>query len=393
MTPAAPRAAAPRAAAPSAAAHAERILAATAGVLRLGALVLVLTALPALTDDGGRSVRAEWVAAGAAVESALFAVVCLRSPALRRSWVVLDLLAVAAAMFASTWPVTAGGLVESPLFNFLLVSAVIGGLPDWPWWAAVGTGLPLVAATVGPALLSHHPAAPAWTLLPDGSAPPAAVLISWLLARLVRRSAQDYDRHRALAVRRAEVLARERERARQGAALRARLLVTLEDVAAAGAVTVPALAGQLEQEVRWLRRVVEVGLADPPPELAAGLGELVAEKAAGGLVVALELPPDLPALPAAARHALLEAAREALTNVTKHAGTTAATIRVTSGSGGVLVEIIDAGRGYDPAASPPGTGQTGSIHRRLSDAGGTAEVHTEPGRGTRVVLRVPGGGR
>ena len=62
--------------------------------------------------------------------------------------------------------------------------------------------------------------------------------------------------------------------------------------------------------------------------------------------------------------------------------------RVTAGEH-LTVEIVDAGRGYDPSVSAAGTGQTGSIRRGLAEVGGTAEVHTAPGLGTRVVLRVP----
>jgi signal transduction histidine kinase len=374
--------------APSAVRNAERTLAASAAVLRLGALLLLLAAVPALASDP-HPLRAGLVAAAVAVESALFAARCLRAGVLRRSWAALDLLAVALALFWSVWPVTHGGPVESPLFNFALVSAVIAGLPPGPWWATLATVVPVAAATVTPALLSHDPSAPAWTLVPDGLATPSAAFIAWFVARRVRRSARDYDGHRALIVRRAEVLARERERLRHSAALQARLLVTLGDVVAAGAVTEPALANQLDAEVRWLRRVVDVGLVDPPPELAGGLRALVSEKSATGPRVVLELPDDMPELPAAARQALLDATREALTNVAKHAGVRAAGVRVTVDGGGMIVEIVDAGRGYDPAASTPGTGLIRSIRRALTEAGGTAEVHSAPGLGTRVVLRVP----
>jgi histidine kinase/DNA gyrase B/HSP90-like ATPase len=368
--------------------QAERILAALAALLRLGTLPLVAAALPAI-GTGPHAARGTWVAVGFAVETALFGVLCLRTGVLRRSWATLDQLVVALAVVGTVWPVGSGGSVESPLFNAALVSAVVCALPAGPWWVALASAVPVAAATVGPALLAHHPSAPAWTLLPDASAAPIAALIAWPVARLERRSARDYDAHRALLVRRAELLARDRERTRQGAALRARLLGTLEDIAAARAVTDPALAHQLDVEVRWLRRVVEVGLVDPPPDLVAGLRALVAEKAATGLRVSLDLPDRLPELPDPARDALLDATREALTNVTKHAGVRAAAVHLDVAADSVAVEVVDAGRGYDPRTSRPGTGQTGSIMARLAEAGGTAEVHSTPGVGTRVLLRVP----
>jgi hypothetical protein len=377
----------------TATANAERILAAMGAFLRLGSLLLVGTGLAAATGSGGHGGRVAWVSAAIAVESAAFAVLCLRRGAPRRRWVAPDQVAVAVAVFFSTWPVAAGAPVESPLFNFALVSVVVAGLAPWPWWATVATAAASTVAIVIPALLAHDPLTPTWTVLPDAMALPTAAMIAWLVARLIRRSAGSYDEQRTLTVRRAEELARERERMRQGAALRARLLGTLETVVAADAVAAPALANQLRQEVQWLHRIVDVGLADPQVDLRLRLGELAAEKTATGLRVDLELPDDLPDLPVEARQALLDATREALTNVAKHSGSTRATVRVSVSGGDTVVDIADGGRGYDSATSPPGTGQTNSILRRLADASGSAEIHTTPGSGTRVVLRIPGGAR
>jgi hypothetical protein len=344
------------------------------------------------------------IAAVLAVESVAFAVFCLRF-GVRRVWVVVDLLVVAAALAVSAGPPLAPGpAVESPLYNFALTIAVVAGLTDWPWWAAALAPAPMGLGVIAPLLAAAHTAYPVSTAVFDAFGFSFAALIAWPIARLVRRSARDYDQHRELTVARAGALARERERTRQGQALRARLMGTLEEVVAAGAVTDPGLAGQLRQETEWLRRIVSVGLMDPPPELDTGLRELVAEKTATGLGVVLELPGALPPLSADVRRALLDATREALTNVSKHAGVARATVRVTAGTGGgpaglgggggtdqVTIEIVDQGRGYEPAESPPGTGQAGSISRRLADVGGTAEMDATPGRGTRVVLRAPAG--
>jgi signal transduction histidine kinase len=374
--------------APAATARAERLLSVAVAVGRLGTLLPVPAALSALAG-GPRFTPVAWIAAGAAVESLVIAAVCLRAGGPRRSWIVADLLVVAVVVALSAGPpLLPAPAIESPLYNFALSAAIVAGLADWPWWAAALAPIPLSIATIAPLALAADRAYPVWSVIPDAVAIPCAALVAWPVAWLLRRSARAYQQHQALTLRRAETLARERERTRQSQALRSHLLGTLDAVVAAG-VTDPVMAGQLRQETLWLHQVVEVGLADPPPDLIAGLHDLAAEKTIAGLRVTLESPPAVPELPASTRQALLDATRESLTNVAKHAGVAAATVRVTVTAAQLTVEVIDRGRGYDPAVCPPGTGQSGSIRARLVEVGGAAEVDTAPGRGTRVVLRVP----
>jgi signal transduction histidine kinase len=87
------------------------------------------------------------------------------------------------------------------------------------------------------------------------------------------------------------------------------------------------------------------------------------------------------------------AVREALTNVAKHAGVTHATVQAATTGDGVEVTVRDHGRGFDPAAATGGYGLAGSIRARLAQVGGTAEVWSAPGRGTRVRLQVAMGSR
>ncbi|HKT04881.1 MAG TPA: ATP-binding protein [Rugosimonospora sp.] len=368
---------------------AERLFAVVVAALRVGTLLPVPAALAALAGTP-RLVPTAWIAAFATVESVAVALLYLRTGVPRRTWIVLDLLAVAAVLVLSAGPpLLPGPTTESPLYNLALSAAIVAGLVDWAWWAAAAATVPLVAATLAPLALAAHPAYPVWAAVPDGFAFPFAALVAWPVGALIRRSAREYDEHQALSLRRAEMLARERERARHGQALRAQLLGTLETAVATDAVTDPVLAGQLRQETRWLRRVVEVGLADPPPELARGLRELAVEKSLAGLRVTVQVPESIPPLRPEVRQALLDAAREALTNVGKHAGVPDATLRVLVEPDGVTVEVLDRGRGYDPVSSPPGTGQSGSILGRLIEVDGTATVDSTVGRGTRVALHVP----
>jgi signal transduction histidine kinase len=70
-------------------------------------------------------------------------------------------------------------------------------------------------------------------------------------------------------------------------------------------------------------------------------------------------------------------------------GVSQAAIRVHTTLSQVLVEVIDRGRGYDPAATPAGFGQTCSIRHRIAEIGGYTDIESVPGRGTRVRLWAP----
>jgi signal transduction histidine kinase len=95
-----------------------------------------------------------------------------------------------------------------------------------------------------------------------------------------------------------------------------------------------------------------------------------------------ELPPDVEAV-------AYFVCSEALANIAKHAGASKASVSVTSGEGVVSVAIEDDGLGgADPAH---GTGLSG-LADRLEALGGTLEVESPPGRGTRLAARIPLGG-
>jgi len=85
---------------------------------------------------------------------------------------------------------------------------------------------------------------------------------------------------------------------------------------------------------------------------------------------------------------LADAAREALTNVRKHAQATQAVVscHVTAGVGTVVVQ--DDGIGFDPARTFRGAGLRESIVGRMERAGGSAEIDSEAGAGTSVTLKV-----
>jgi signal transduction histidine kinase len=79
---------------------------------------------------------------------------------------------------------------------------------------------------------------------------------------------------------------------------------------------------------------------------------------------------------------------EALQNVAKYAGATAAVIRLAHSIEDVRFSVSDDGCGFDPAATRQGSGLT-NMRDRLEALGGTLEIASAPGAGTTLSGRVP----
>jgi signal transduction histidine kinase len=84
---------------------------------------------------------------------------------------------------------------------------------------------------------------------------------------------------------------------------------------------------------------------------------------------------------------------EALQNAAKYAGAAEVRVRLSNGTGELRFEVVDDGRGFDPASTSYGTGLQG-IADRLAALGGELVVTSAPGDGTAVAGRLPveGGG-
>jgi signal transduction histidine kinase len=78
---------------------------------------------------------------------------------------------------------------------------------------------------------------------------------------------------------------------------------------------------------------------------------------------------------------------EAMQNIAKYANASDATIRLGRSNGDLTFEVVDDGRGFDPATAG-GSGLT-NMRDRVEAVGGTLEIQSEPGNGTTVLGRVP----
>jgi signal transduction histidine kinase len=127
-----------------------------------------------------------------------------------------------------------------------------------------------------------------------------------------------------------------------------------------------------------------------PTWTLARLEDLVAQAAAAGLTVHTETDGEARRLPFAVDVAAFRIVQEALTNVTRHAGTATATVRVSYGDRDLTVQVDDDGRGLMPHRGAPGTGQgIVGMRERAAALGGDLQAEPRPGGGFRVRARLP----
>jgi len=86
---------------------------------------------------------------------------------------------------------------------------------------------------------------------------------------------------------------------------------------------------------------------------------------------------------------LTQLARSALANCLRHAGASEIVVTLGGSEAFVRLEITDNGAGFD--LNQPANGGMGlhSMRSRAVEAGGTLEVHSHPGQGTRIVVSLP----
>jgi signal transduction histidine kinase len=115
--------------------------------------------------------------------------------------------------------------------------------------------------------------------------------------------------------------------------------------------------------------------------------------AVAGLRCRLDVPAQLPLtpLPPEVRHNVFLAAKEALTNVVRHAQATEARIRLRLEPTTFTLEIEDNGRGVAGLDDPRAQTRNGlrNMRRRMEDLGGSFSISPAADRGAVVRLTVP----
>ena len=160
------------------------------------------------------------------------------------------------------------------------------------------------------------------------------------------------------------------------------------------------VAGSLEaikrtskEALAELRTTLEVFREPGPDEPRAprpGLGRLDdlvgALRSAGREIVVERADPDLEHLPAAVDQAAFRIIQEALTNVVRHAGQAAATVRIDRTDSMLVVEVADAAAGQAPLVE--GNGIRG-MRERARAVGGRLDVGRGPSGGVVVLAELP----
>ena len=97
------------------------------------------------------------------------------------------------------------------------------------------------------------------------------------------------------------------------------------------------------------------------------------------------------ALPEPVTETAIRVVAEGLTNIARHARAKNARLRIATNPNlkELEIEIGDDGTGFDPAAVESGHYGLLGMHERVRLAGGRFDVHSEPGKGTQIVIRFP----
>jgi signal transduction histidine kinase/phage shock protein PspC (stress-responsive transcriptional regulator) len=319
--------------------------------------------------------------------------------------VVLGLLFVARAI--GLWP---GGVVVWPIaavFVGLALLAMHGGLagedddlPSWPWLerlpaqvadaltALFGTRRGALARAIAggicvvAGLLTLTVTVDSWGALRGALAAMFAVVIgiALVVGPAVMRLANDLVGERRERI-------RADERAEMAAHLHDSVLQTLALVQrkADDPREVVRLARVQERELRsWLldggaRRSEDAG------SLGTALEDLAAAvETEHGIPIEVVRVRDCAA---DGLEPMLLAAREAILNATRHSGAASVAVYIEVEPERVTIFVRDRGKGFDPDEIPADRGGiTNSIVGRMTRAGGTACVRSEPGEGTEVEL-------
>lgn len=340
-----------------------------AGLIVYAALAVALPAAPARVPAPTRPfLRRVAIRAGFSLQFAGAGMLLSALGLAPRHVGILIVAALAAIGGALLWRAAAGMLQErdTPRSSVAAGARVMGGL------ALLGSG-----ATI--------------SLRPEGVGSVGVALIvaatvaggaGLLFGPSLRRARQDAQRERLERIRadeRAAVAARLHDSVLQTFAV----IQRLDDASP----RVQGLARSQERELRaWLYGGEQ---PDGPQTLASALRHVTEEvELLHGIAVDLVQPADAPMDRDV--EALVQATREAMVNVARHAGVKEASVLARVTPREIEVYVRDRGAGFDPAAVDDGRrGVRDSIVGRMQRHGGTAIVTSTAGEGTEVELRMP----
>lgn len=256
-----------------------------------------------------------------------------------------------------------------PLVGLLVVCYLVG---VWPEVGGDPSALSSVAGNVGSLIL--------FTAV-------GGLAAAWLRSS-ARAVDEAHDQAAEAAAKTATIEAIAKERVRQYRNLHDTVLSTLT-VGAMGQIDLNTehFRAQCDRDARYLRALIAGPTDAVPTDLGTGLARVVRDVEALGLRID-QNSADLPTgVPSHITDAVVGAAREALNNARKHAGTGQAWLTATgNGAGGVRITVVDRGTGFVPSSVRGGYGLLGSIRHRVIEAGGHCDITSAPGEGTTVEI-------
>ncbi len=141
---------------------------------------------------------------------------------------------------------------------------------------------------------------------------------------------------------------------------------------------------ELRRTVAMLRTPIATDLSLPK-----ALHELASDfEKATQLPIKVTVPDSLPPLPEAYRLALYRAAQEALTNIQRHAQASQASLTMDLSAEALTLRVEDNGVGLSDGADQQGFGLRG-MRERITQLGGTVEMHSADADGTTVLIQLP----
>lgn len=150
-------------------------------------------------------------------------------------------------------------------------------------------------------------------------------------------------------------------------------------------------AAHLREALDEIRSVL-AGLSPEHPGAADHLDDLVRDVLARWQLPAnWSIEGDLHSVPGPVLDAASSVIRESVANAVKHSASREVTVRVHVSRLGIDVRVEDHGQGFRPEEARTAQGHLGleMMQRRVEELNGTLDIQSSPGKGTRVVARLP----
>ncbi|MFE2443301.1 sensor histidine kinase [Streptomyces melanosporofaciens] len=171
---------------------------------------------------------------------------------------------------------------------------------------------------------------------------------------------------------------------------------------AVGEVVDLAELAELAEPIEYIRRLADAAIAETRtllcrlrPEsleteglVAALTQHIEALRARYGIATEAKLDAEPETTPEA-KHALYRIAQESLHNIAKHSQARNVRLHLLNEPGAVTLTVADDGVGFDCKGSFPGHLGLLSMRERAREVGGTLNVDSRPGQGSRIRARVP----